>query len=198
MTMFPINHYDKSFLSPNSAKPIVGVVANTAFKRPLLQAKVKEDGFTQGQPVVVKNLGMYGHMNDNAGQGLAPNVLMAEKITTIISGFVVESPNMVYIDGEEGAQALANQVVYVALLGSGAEMYLPVKNDVTNIDVVNEQLCWNIAEKYIEKGAGDASTKLALAGVSVLSMPVAGLQFYYDDTKKKVKSKEINVIKIKL
>ena len=128
MNLFPNPTYNGKFIGNSSAKPIAGVCTLTAYKRPLIQAKVTVDGLLQGDPVTIKNTGNYGTKEFSAGTGLAPLTMAAEKATTAISGFVVESPNNVYIDGNAAGQFFKNQIVYVALVGCGAEIYLQAKD----------------------------------------------------------------------
>ena len=197
MNLFPNPTYNGMFIGNSSAKPIAGVCTLTAYKRPLIQAKVKADGMVQGMPVLIKNEGMYGSHDYSAGTGLAPLVMTAEAATTAISGFLVESPNNVYIDGEAAGQFFKNQIVYVAPVGSGAELYLPVKtNDFTGVDITNTQIHWVVADNCLGIGAGDGTTKLEVKGATILSQVVEGIQFYINAGK--VVQREIPVAKIKL
>lgn len=197
MNLFPNPTYNGKFIGNSSAKPIAGVCTLTAYKRPLIQAKVAVDGLLQGDPVTIKNTGNYGTKEFSAGTGLAPLTMAAEKATTAISGFIVESPNNVYIDGNAAGQFFKNQIVYVAPVGSGAEMYLPAKDgSFEGVDITNTEICWVVADSCLDVGAGDGSTKLAIKGATILSQVVEGIQFYIDAGV--VKQKTTPVIKIKL
>lgn len=197
MNLFPNPTYNDKFIGNSSAKPIAGVCTLTAYKRPLIQAKASADGLLQGDPVTIKNTGSYGKKEFSAGQGLAPLTMAAEKATTAISGFVVESPNNVYIDGNAAGQFFKNQIINVAPVGSGAEMYLPVKDgSFEGVDISNTEIHWVVADNHLDVGAGDGSTKLAIKGATVLSQVVEGIQFYIDAGV--VKQKTTPVIKIKL
>ena len=197
MNLFPNPTYNGKFIGNSSAKPIAGVCTLTAYKRPLIQAKVAVDGLLQGDPVTIKNTGNYGTKEFSAGTGLAPLTMAAEKATTAISGFIVESPNNVYIDGNAAGQFFKNQIVYVAPVGSGAEMYLPAKDgSFEGVDITNTEICWVVADSCLDVGAGAGSTKLAIKGATILSQVVEGIQFYIDAGV--VKQKTTPVIKIKL
>lgn len=197
MNLFPNPTYNGKFIGNSSAKPIAGVCTLTAYKRPLIQAKVTVDGLLQGDPVTIKNTGNYGTKEFSAGTGLAPLTMAAEKATTAISGFVVESPNNVYIDGNAAGQFFKNQIVYVAPVGSGAEMYLPAKDgSFEGVDITNTEICWVVADSCLDVGAGDGTTKLTIKGATILSQVVEGIQFYNEAGV--VKQKTTPVIKIKL
>ena len=197
MNLFPNPTYNGKFIGNSSDKPIAGVCTLTAYKRPLIQAKVTVDGLLQGDPGTIKNTGNYGTKEFSAGTGLAPLTMAAEKATTAISGFVVESPNNVYIDGNAAGQFFKNQIVYVAPVGSGAEMYLPAKDgSFEGVDITNTEICWVVADSCLDVGAGDGTTKLTIKGATILSQVVEGIQFYNEAGV--VKQKTTPVIKIKL
>lgn len=196
MDMFPSPQYNGKFLT-NSAKPIVGVCTNTAFKDCLIQAKAKADGLVQGAPVLIKNATITGATTPNAARHLLPNVMVAEAATTVISGFVVESPNSVYLDGDSAGQFYANQIILVAPIGKGAEVWLPVKQaDFSGIDIVNSTIHWIVANKVLGVGAADGTTKLEVKGAKILSQVVEGVQFYVDNGV--VKEKSVAAVKIRL
>lgn len=196
MNMFPSPQYNGKFLK-NSAKPIVGVCTSTAFKDCLIEAKAKADGLVQGAPVLIKNATITGTTAPNAARHLAPNVMIAEAATTAISGFVVESPNSVYLDGDSAGQFYANQIILVAPIGSGAEVWLPVKQaNFSGVDIVNSTIHWIVADGTLGVGAADGTTKLEVKGAKILSQVVEGVQFYVENGV--VKEKSVAVVKFRL
>lgn len=190
--------YNGKFLSPNSVKPIAGVCTNTAYKRPLTQVKVSDIMIAIGMPVEITN--KFSQTTAvNAGLDLAPNVMNASASNNNLDGFLVMSPNAILEDGDEFPKYLKNQVVHCALIGSGAELYLPVDNTLIGKNVSKITLCWNKADMKLEEGVGDNSTKFDLGEVLILSQVVEGIMSYIDTAdNNKVKTKTAPVIKIKI
>ncbi|EGV1470933.1 hypothetical protein JF110_001658 [Campylobacter jejuni] len=195
MNLFDNPTYNNGFLGANSAKPIAGICTKTAYSRPLTQGKVSATNLAIGVPVKITNK-FDSSTSVNAGTALAPNVLNIEAATDSVDGFTVMSPNAVLEDGDSFPKYLKNQIIHIAMLGSGAEIYLPANNNLIGIQTAKEQLCWNVADKKVEVGVGDASTKLGLGVVTILSQVVDGIYSYIDSGV--VKTEETPVIKIKL
>lgn len=192
MNLFPNPQYKNSFLSGNTAKPIAGVVARSAWTRPLKQVQVSET-LTQGSAVTLTNkIGKIGTDPVNAGgldEGLSPNVLKATKATDITTtqGFIVESPNFVLEDGDEAPAARAGQIVYCALIGSGTELYLPCDNSL--VDCAPNQAV-KLEDGVLKKADADGLNLL------LMSQVVDGVVFYEETGA--IKQKESPVIKVKL
>ncbi|HDZ5057806.1 TPA: hypothetical protein RTG63_001669 [Campylobacter jejuni] len=191
MKLFQSMPFNNNFLGANSAKPIAGVCTKTAYSRPLAQAKVSMGMVAIGVPVKLTNK-LTSATSINAGKELAPNVLNIEAATDSVDGFTVMSPNAVLEDGDSFPKYLENQIVHVAILGSGAEVYLPVSNDLIGKQVAKEELCWNSNDRKLEVG----STGLALGKVTILSQVVDGIYSYIENGV--VKTEETPVVKIRL
>ena len=191
--------YNGKFLSPNSAKPIAGVCTNTAYKRPLTQVKVSDTMIAIGSPVEITNK-FSQSTAVNAGMDLAPNVMNASASKSNLDGFLVMSPNAILEDGDEFPKYLKNQVVHCALIGSGAELYLPADNSLVGKNVSKISLYWHKTDMTLKEGVGDSgSTGWGLGEVLILSQVVEGIMSYIDTgDNNKVKTKNIPVIKIKI
>ena len=191
MNLFPNPQFNNSFLSGNTAKPIAGVCTRTAYTRPLKQAQVSET-LVQGTAVNLTNaLTKANSKSVNAGglnEGLAPNVLTATANEAEVSGFIVDSPNMVLLDGDYAPAARAGQVVYVAFIGSGAELYLPCDNSLVNV-APNEAV--EIQNGVLKKAVGNG-----ISGITIMSQVVDGVRFKVNgDT---IEQEDTPVIKVKL
>lgn len=179
MNLFANPTYNGFFLKGGStAHPIAGTALETAYSKPLNQAKLHKDNLMQGMPVDLKNTSLASTGNSN-NDGLSGNVLTAEDATTI-HGFIVNSPNDVLIDGDEFPRFLKNQVVRVATIGSGATIYLPANANVEGISL-NAELKWN-------NGELDANTGTPLPGVRIDGQVVEGVIPYLDGDTAKVKN----------
>lgn len=143
------NYNKKSFIGNSSAKPIVGVPLRGIYTFDLNQGKLTgDDIILPGEPVkaVNKSSGATG-----AGKGLNPNVLLLSKPTTDadISGFMLVNETDVIDFGQEAPRAYKGQIVNVALLGSRTEVYLPVANEVVDLNV-NSKLLWDSAANNLK------------------------------------------------
>lgn len=155
------NYNGKSFLGTHSQRPICGVFLRDLYKGALSQAKVGTGlKVYPGVPVQIKN---QTNTTRSPKSGLNPNVLLITALSAQggagISGFVLESPTDVLQFGEIAASALEGQVVNVALIGSGVELYLPCKDDVLNVEV-EKKLVWDFAEQALGTGADGIVTPL--------------------------------------
>ena len=193
MDLFPNPQYKNTFLSGNTAKPIVGVCTNSAYKRPLKEAQVLKQ-MTAGTPITVVNKAGFKTQDGavNAGSFLAPNVFTAGTANgTAIHGFLIDSPNFVLQEGDEGTSAQPNQIVYIALIGSGAEVYLPCDNTMVGYNGTNP-IKYDKASGLL-KGDGTGDIEIDCL---VLSAVVDGLRFKLDGTK--VVAEDVSVVKVKL
>lgn len=147
------NYNGKSFLGSSSAKPIVGKVLRSIYRGNTTQGKLSiTSGFAyQGLPVKALNTNL---SSTAAGAGLSPNVLSLTVATADadVSGFLVENPTDVLEHGKTAPSAQDGQIVSVALLGSGVELYLPVNANVANVNV-NSKLAWNFTNGNLEVSA---------------------------------------------
>lgn len=155
------NYNGKSFLGSHSQRPICGVFLRDLYKGSLSQAKVGAGlNVYPGCPVQIKN---QTNTTRVAKSGLNPNVLLitalAAKTTTPICGFVLESPTDVLQFGEVAPSAVEGQVVNVALLGSGVELYLPCKDDALNIEMI-KRLDWDFGTGTLGVSAAGTITPL--------------------------------------
>lgn len=155
------NFTGKSFLGSNSAKPICGHFLRDLFRGDISQARVDTDDILcPGSPIQVKN--STGSVS-NAGKGLNPNVLSISKLSTSaaeVSGFLLESPTDILSFGETAARPYKNQVVNIALVGSGVEVYLPADDSLLNIDV-GSKLVWDFTSNSLKVGAAGTITPLS-------------------------------------
>lgn len=211
MNLFPNSAYNNAYMSPNSSKPIVGVVLNTAFKRPLKEVRLLQN-MEIGKPVTLTNDNVLGLQTTptqgpvNAQEGLAPTVLYAkatEKTPTtgtgkeapaidekkhIISGFTCFCPNAVLQEGDVFPSYLTGQLIFVAMLNSGASMYLPCDNSVSNM-TVNASIYWDFDSKVIKKlpTTGAAGIIPNLGNARIDGQVVDGILGYMDNGVMKVK-----------
>lgn len=147
------NYNGKSFLGSRSQRPICGVFLRDLYKGSLSQAKVGSGlKVYPGVPVQIKNQ----TSTTSANNGLNPNVLLitalAAKDSVATSGFVLESPTDVLQFGETAPSAVEGQIVNVALLGSGVELYLPCKDAVLNIEMI-KRLDWDFVAGALDVSA---------------------------------------------
>lgn len=158
------NYNGKSFLGSHSQRPICGMFVRDLYKGSLSQAKVGPGlKVYPGVPVQIKN---QTNTTWVAKSGLNPNVLLitalAAKGTVAVSGFVLESPTDVLQFGETAPSAVEGQIVNVALLGSGVELYLPCKDDAYNIEMI-KRLAWDFDTGTL--GVSTAGTIIPLGPV---------------------------------
>lgn len=151
----------------NTSRPIAGTCVYSAFTNPLQQAKMSDTCTLQGWAVALTNDTL--SPNSNNGMGLAGNVLTATKATTSINGFVVDCASVMSCDTNDFPRLCKNQVGYVAVIGSGAKIYLPADASLQNVDV-DTALKWDTTNNCLSKTTG-----VALSGVSIISQVVNGV-----------------------
>lgn len=185
------NYNGKSFLGNSSAKPICGVFLRDLFKGSIYQAKVNTDTLVYpGAPITIKNTSSVSE----AGAGLNPNVLSISAVATSdseVSGFLLESPTDVMSWGEVAAHALKTQIVNVALIGSGVELYLPAGDALNEIQLSANNLVWDFSNNCVK--AADISAKGYITGLSPV---VDGVAFTINADA--VEFKDSKVIKVRL
>ena len=155
-----VGNANGGFVGSSSFKPIAGQVLRNMYIFKVNQAKVGDTAnLVAGQPVKLTNAN-----GGTAGAGLSPNVLLAENITdaTDISGFVVESPSDVLEIGGSVPKPQPGQIVNVALLGSGIEIYLPCDDTLQNVNI-NSKASWDKDTGKLKKDP--AGTISILGGV---------------------------------
>ena len=197
LDLFSMPTYNDKYLRPNSAKPIAGVCTLTAYKRPLVQAKVSSDYAIPGTAVSVTTAAAG---ETNAGTNLNPNVLLLDGKTAVkaatFSGFVVSSPTDVQPEGSKGAFAIKNQIVDVALLGSQAELYLPIKTgEGNNINVASAAVYWDATNNELTTTEG---TNIAIANLRILSQIVDGVKLKFNSSSNTAEYEDCKVVKVKL
>lgn len=196
MNLFATTGFNGKFMRPNSALPIAGTVASTAFNRCLTEAKVVTNGekLFQGMSVDVSNKQGSTTSAVNAGSGFAPSVLTASQSTTKANGFIVDNANAVVLQGDDFAQVMDNQIVRVALVGSGAEIYLPCDNTV--IAAANP-IWWDIDnQKLVSAAEATKPTNNFLFTGVILSQVVEGIKGKVDNGK--VTTESCYVVKVKI
>lgn len=190
MNLFPEPTFNSAYLSPNSAKPIAGKCTNTAFKRPLVQARMQQDTEVASAVTVALNSTAQG----NAGTNLAPTTLKATTATTAIDGFVVMTPNLVLAEGDSFPAMRTGQIGHVALLGSGAELYLPcTAADILALTGVTATttLKWDVANNVL-----NTKTGVSVAGITILSEVVDGVKSKKNGTS--YESEDAAVVKVRI
>lgn len=122
-----VTNANGQFLGSSSASPIAGEFLNDAFAQSVSQAKVTIDDVVPGRPCKLATLQDITAGID-ADYGLNPNVFQISEAgdTTAPNGFILTSPTDVLLPGDSAPRPLKNQVINVALVGSGVTVYLPV------------------------------------------------------------------------
>lgn len=175
----------------NTSRPIAGTCVQTAFTNPLNQAKSAETCLLQGWAVALTNDNL--STNANNGMGLAGNVLSATKATATVNGFVVDCPSTVSMDANDYPRLCKNQVGYVAMIGSGAKIYLAADASLQGKSV-DTALKWDTANNCVS-----ATTGVALDGVQMISQVVNGVAGRVSATIENVsESYETLVVKVRL
>lgn len=191
MNLFPNPLVGNSFLKGGvTDKPIAGTALETAYSKPLHQARLKVDNLMQGMPVTLKNEGLAAE-GDSTNNGLAGNVLTADKATTSIQGFIVNSPNDVYMDGDDFPKFFKNQIVRVATVGSGATIYLPANANCKNV-AIDTPIGWDATNGEL----ATTGNLVNLEGVKIDGQVVRGLVPYFDDATGTAKAKDAFVMKV--
>lgn len=182
------NYNGKSFLGNSSAKPICGIFLRDLFRGQIYQAKVNTDDLVYpGVPVTITNT----NTKEGAGVELNPNVLSITAVATAdasVSGFLLESPTDVMQWGEVAAHALKTQIVNVALLGSGVELYLPADSALSGVAIGKNNCVWDFTNKCVKVGADGY--------ITILGPVVDGVTFVANGSS--IEFKDTKVVKVKL
>lgn len=182
--------YNNSFMGATSFKPICGHFLRDAYVNKLVQAVVKPDILLPAQPIIVKN----------SSTTIGSNVLTIESLATTdaaMSGFSLASPGDFLFPGDQAPAARKGQITYIALFGSGIELYLPCDSTVNNIEI-QETTGFNITYDFTDnvlKKAADSTNNIP---VKLLSSVVDGVTFELDTTSNNVKIKDTKCIKVQL
>lgn len=178
-----------NFLGASSAKPLAGSICRMAYAFNISQAKLTlkaGEVAVAGSPLVIKNTNLN---TTHPGRGLSPNVLSAELntnlTTTTTDGFLLQSPTDVLGFGETAPTARNTQIVYVGVIGSGAEVYLEADPTLSNITMTKKL-------KMTETGlkVGDDGT------IKPLSPVLDGYKIHNDNGN--AVYKDCKVIKVRL
>lgn len=185
------NFNGKTFLGSNSSKPIVGHLFRDAFRGNVSQGKVATDDILYpGAVVAISN--KLNSTAANAGRDLNPNVFQITKLATAAAeahAIVLVSPTDVLDFGEEAPRPRKNQIISIALIGSGVELYLPVDNSVDNA-AGNAKLAYDFAAKLFKvDGAGQ---------ISILSSATDGLKYEVKAGATSVTFANSKVVRVKL
>lgn len=189
-------NYNGHFLGNNSAKPIAGVCLRDAYRGDLQQARVSYQFVVTafpGNPVTIVN--EVDASTTNAGMSLNPNVLNITNSASShddLSGFVVETPNMLQEEGDNVPFAIGFAVTNVALLGSGVEMYLPAGTALANTQVGGKTAIWDFTNKCV---VPNTDTKVA-SYLEVLSPVVDGVAPVMEDGY--IEYKPTKVVKVRV
>lgn len=151
----------------NTSRPIAGTCVQTAFTNPLNQTKSSETCLLQGWAVELTNDSL--STNGNNGMGLAGNVLTAKKATTTVNGFIVDCPSTMSMDANDYPRLCKNQIGYVAMVGSGAKIYLAADASLQGKST-DTALKWDATNNCLS-----ATTGVALNGVQLISQVVNGV-----------------------
>lgn len=154
MTLTDNGQYTGSFQGVSSYIPLVGVLLNK-YENFDNFSQVKYNSSTQvvaGDPVIVKNM-VQNNTSLNAIEGLSA---VNGEITDIathannLSGFICQAPtDIVPLAGGE-AFPQAGFLTYVALLGSGAQLYLRADSSLKNVDY-NTRVTYDFSAKLLKK-----------------------------------------------
>lgn len=193
MNLFATSGFNGKYMRPNSSLPIAGTVASTAFNRVLTEVKVAADSTTlfQGMSVEISNK-LDASASINGGSNLAPNVLSAKASTSKANAFVVDNANAVVLNGDDFPQVVANQIIRVAMIGSGAEIYLPC--DATVIGATNT-IYWDCSKQSLVAAAAKPANGVEFTG-TILSQVVDGIKGKNDSGT--ITSESCSVVKVKL
>lgn len=172
MSFNSIGNFNKSFVGPSSAKPICGQYLDNFYKNSLVQARLDiADAVAPGQAVNIKTANTSG----GAGNGLNPNVLIISSVadtSNAFEGFLLASETDVLHDDETAPRPVKSQIVNVAILGSGQELYLPCDASLQNKDITTA-VYWDVANAQLTT----TSTNNVLLNITLLSNVVDGVQY---------------------
>lgn len=169
-----------SFRGTSSYVPLVGVLLNK-FDNFQNLSQFKYNSATQvvaGDPIIVKNqIGLTA--NTNAIESFnAVTGEITDKSTTIqnLDGFLLQSPQDVVPLGGGEAFPVAGFLSYAALVGSGAELYLPAAADLAGVDF-NTRVTWDFNNNCLRKAV--VGTDVVIPA-RIKSARVSAKQLTYD------------------
>lgn len=173
MSFNSVGSFNGSFLGSNSSKPICAVASTDFYKLSIQQAILSiDDLVVPGTPVNIKNTATSG---TNAGKGLNPNVLTISSVASAndaFEGFVLVSDTDVLYENDKAPHPVKGQVVNVAVLNSGIELYVPCDATVADLDITTA-LYWDVTNNCL------TTTQVGNVALSimVLSPVVDGVTF---------------------
>lgn len=125
--------FENGFVGASSAKPIVGHLVNTDFLNTIQQGKNNGDEIiVAGAPIAITN----ATGETEAGRGLNPNVFLVKKAAadgSDIAGFALASDSDLVTPDNSAPASYPTQIINIALIGSGAELYLPISSAATTL-----------------------------------------------------------------
>lgn len=173
MAFNSVGSFNGQFVGSNSSKPICAVVASDFYKLALQQAILDIDTLVvPGTPVNIKNK---AHSGSNAGKGLNPNVLSITSVASAneaFEGFVLVSDTDVLYESDKAPHPVKGQVINVAVLNSGIELYVPCDANIVGIDITSA-IYWDVTNNCLTTTA-DGNVAL---NVTLLSPVVDGVTF---------------------
>lgn len=193
-----VGNYNGQFIGNSSAKPICGqFVRSFQNGNQITQARIDAVEVVPGMPVCVKT-------NANAGlkadKGLNPNVNYivgkgssagTEANNNVITGFLLESPTDLLLESDSVSAPVEGQIVDVALLGSGVQVYLPVNaTDVAGGLLTTQKLAWDDASNALKKSAN--------GNISIVGPVVDGVRYVFDNATKSAKFADCKCVLAKI
>lgn len=194
-----VGNANGQFLGSSSACPIAGDYLRDIFSQEVIQAKVTVDDVAPGMPCSLSELQEISKAAD-ADYRLNPNTVIIGTAGDDVkpNGFVLISPSDVLLPGDEAARPLKNQIVNVALIGSGITMYLPVSSNSSTI-LPGGVVEWDAtggSESEKEYGV-IASSSVTSQTFRAIGNPVNGRKFVIN-TDGSCSFQSCKVIKVKL
>lgn len=185
MAFNSVGSYNNSFIGNSTAKPICGQFLRDIYKNNLYQAQVStSETLVPGASVILTNT----NSESGAGLDLNPNVLTITgentDVTSGIKALLLESPTDVLADDATAATPVEGQIVNVAIIGSGVEVYMPCDADMVGYTIGNP-VYWDVTTKTLKATAVDTAPEFKGA---VLSPVVDGITYVIEDSIAKFSS----------
>ena len=165
-----VENFNNSFVGFSSQKPICGHFLNDMFKHNISQAKVNtQEVIYPGIPVQIKNYDSSQLNNLNV-----LNITKKAENANELDAFILSSPTDVVLFGNQVALPLYTQIINVALIGSGVELYLPADASLADVSV-SSKLLWDFTTQTLKV--------LDLGYITLLSPIVDGIRYIEKDGK---------------
>lgn len=182
-SIYGSSQFSNSFRGTSSYVPLVGVLLNkyenfgdlSQFKYNIASGSGQA---VAGDPVTVKNqVGTTANtVAIESFNAVCGEISAKSDAVSNLDGFLLQSPqDVVPLLGGE-AFPIAGFLSYVALLGSGAELYLPAGASLADVDY-NTRITWDYDNDCLKKA--EVGTDIALP-IRLKSARVAGKKLTYD------------------